>query len=138
MTVPIRCGSSDDPASDVGRCNPTAATATSNSEETETWESSGSSQGRHRGRVREAAGEDTLCLHRLKKEQFWFNQGLSCKATLALGSSNSDQPLSKVTTLATKLAKPLGMAPPSLFLDPVSPIRINPHFVLCILVFCVN
>ncbi len=59
-------------------------------------------------------------------------------ATLALGSSNSDQPLSKVATLAPKLAKPLGMAPPPLFLDPVSPIRINHDFVLFILVFCVN
>ncbi len=31
-----------------------------------------------------------------------------------------------------------GMAPPPLFLDPVSPIRIDHHFVLFILVFCVN
>jgi hypothetical protein len=57
---------------------------------------------------------------------------------LALGSSNSYQPLSKVTTLAPKLAKPLGMALPPSFLDPVSPIRINHHFVLFIIVFCVN
>jgi hypothetical protein len=44
---------------------------------------------------------------------------------LALGSSNSDQPLSKVATLAPKLAKPLGMAPPfisgSSFSDPDRP-----------------
>ncbi len=59
-------------------------------------------------------------------------------ATLALGSSNSDQLLSKVATLAPKLAKPLGMAPPPLFLDLVSPIQIDHHFVLFILVFCVN
>jgi hypothetical protein len=59
-------------------------------------------------------------------------------ATLALGSSNSDQPLSNVATLVPKLAKPLGMAPPPLFLDPVSSIWIDYHFVLFILVFCVN
>ncbi len=63
---------------------------------------------------------------------------LDILATLALGSSNSDQPLSKVATLAPKLAKPLGMAPPPLFLDPVSPIGINYHFVLFILGFYVN
>ncbi len=59
-------------------------------------------------------------------------------ATLALGSSNSDQPLSKVATLAPKLAKQLGMAPPPLLLDPVSLIWIDYHFVIFILVFCVN
>ncbi len=47
-------------------------------------------------------------------------------------------PLSKVATLAPKLAKPLGLAPPPLFLHPVSLIRIEHHFVLFILMFCVN
>jgi hypothetical protein len=55
---------------------------------------------------------------------------------LASGSSNSDQPLSTAATLAPKLAKPLGMAPPPLFLDLVTLIRIDHHFVL--FMFCVN
>jgi hypothetical protein len=57
-------------------------------------------------------------------------------ATLALGSSNYDQPFSEAATSAPKLAKPLAMAPLPLFLYPVSLIRIDHHFVLFILVFC--
>ncbi len=66
-------------------------------------------------------------------------------ATLALGSSNSDQSFSKsiqnldqpfqVATLAPKWAKPFGAAPPTLILDPVFLIRIDSHVVLFIDVY---
>ena len=41
----------------------------------------------------------------------------------------------KVTILAPKRAKSFGMAPPTLILDPVSPIQIGSHVVLFIDVY---
>ncbi len=55
-------------------------------------------------------------------------------ATLALGSSNSDQPF-QVATLVPKQAKPFGTAPPTLILDSVFLIRIDSHVVLFIDVY---
>ncbi len=69
-----------------------------------------------------------------KVEVLWI---LPCKiflATLALGSSNPDQPF-QVTTLVPKLAKPFGTAPPTLILDRVFLIRIDSHVVLFINVY---
>ncbi len=77
---------------------------------------------------------------------FWTNQTVLVKlkccgyyhvrylATLALGSSNSDQPF-QVTTLVPKLAEPFGTAQPTLILDLVFLIQIDSHVGLFIDVY---
>ncbi len=78
--------------------------------------------------------ETFLSVYHVRYLPTWLQDPATQIHPFQRGSSNLDQPF-QVATLAPKLTKPFGMAPPTLILDLVFLIWINSHVVLFIDVY---